>query len=148
MYALHPATVHFPIGLLLASSLFTLIATRRQDGTWGTSAYHCLLVGWIAGVAALLTGTIEAYRHLTGPETARSTTLINWVNLHGFSAVAAMLVYGNALLQHRRHRNILNDPLRRSGYVRLHMIGALLIIIGGWVGGYLVYQLGLGVAPA
>ena len=55
MYALHPFTVHFPIALLLASTLFTLIALRRAGG-WEQSGYHCLIVGWLAGVVALLTG--------------------------------------------------------------------------------------------
>jgi hypothetical protein len=59
--------------------------------------------------------------------------------------ITALVVYGQALLQCRRHQAILTDVERRSGYLRLHLIGAALLPGGGWLGGYLVYQLGLGV---
>jgi uncharacterized membrane protein len=145
MYALHPVTVHFPIGLLLVSSLFTFLALRRPAGGWDTSAYHCLLVGWLAGVIAVLSGTWDAVRQLTGPDAIRDNTLLTWVNLHAFSNIASLVVYGQALLQRRRHPALLTDAERRGGYLRLHLIGALLMLVGGWLGGYLVYQFGLGV---
>lgn len=145
MYTLHPVTVHFPIALLLVSSFFTVLALRRPAGGWELSAYHCLLVGWLAGGIAVLTGTWDAVRQLTGPDAIRDNMLITWVNLHAFSNIAALAVYGQALLQRRRRPDLLNDQERRKGYLRLHVIGAALLLIGGWLGGYLVYQLGLGV---
>lgn len=145
MYALHPFTVHFPIALLLVSSLFTVLALRRPAGGWANSAYHCLLVGWFAGLIAVLSGTWDAVRQLTGPDAVRDNVVITWVNLHAFSTIAALVVYGQALLQRRRHPDVLIDPERRSGYLRLHGIGVLLLLGGGWLGGYLVYQLGLGI---
>ncbi len=145
MYAIHPVTVHFPIALLLVSSLFTLLALRRPAGGWETSAYHCLLVGWLAGVVAVLSGTWDAVRQLTGPDAIRDNTLITWVNIHAFSNLASLAVYGQALLQRRRNPALLADPTARAGYLRLHLIGAVLLLGGGWIGGYLVYQLGLGV---
>jgi uncharacterized membrane protein len=144
MYAIHPATVHFPIALLLVSSLFTLIALRRAGG-WETSAYHCLLVGWLAGVVAVLTGVWDAVRQLTGPDAIRDNTLITFVNIHAASNIAALVVYGQALLRRRRAPAILADAAARPGYLRLHLFGALLLLVGGWLGGYLVYRLGLGV---
>lgn len=144
MYALHPFTVHFPLALLLASGLFTLIALRRAGGGWETSAFHCLLVGWLGGVVALLTGTLDAVRQLVGPDVARDNTLISWVNAHAFSSLAALVVYGQALLRRRRNQAILADPEARRGYLRLHALGAALLLLGGWLGGHLVYGLGLG----
>ncbi|MFV9506838.1 MAG: DUF2231 domain-containing protein [Oscillochloridaceae bacterium umkhey_bin13] len=145
MYALHPVTVHFPLGLLLASSLFSVLATRPGREGWAISAYHCLLVGWIASIVALLTGTADAVRLLTGPDAPRDPTLANWVNAHAFSNLAAVAVYGQALLRLRRQPNLLTDPTARRGYLQLHAIAAALLVLGGWLGGYLVYQLGVGV---
>jgi uncharacterized membrane protein len=146
MYALHPVTVHFPLALLLVSGLFTLLALRR-GGAWGTSAYHCLLIGWFAAVVALLTGTFEALRQLIGPDAPRDNALIGWVNAHAITNLAATVIYGQALLRHRRRPTILDDPAARRGYLRLHVAGATLLLLGGWLGGQLVYTLGLGVQP-
>jgi uncharacterized membrane protein len=145
MYAMHPVTVHFPIALLLVSSAFTLLALRRPTGGWEMSAYHCLLVGWLAGIVAVLSGTWDAVRQLTGPDAVRDNTVITLVNLHAFSNIAALVVYGQALLRRRRNPALLADEAARRGYLQLHFIGALLLIVGGWLGGYLVYQFGLGV---
>ncbi|MGB9634688.1 MAG: DUF2231 domain-containing protein [Chloroflexaceae bacterium] len=142
MSALHPFTVHFPIALLLVSGLFTLIALRRGESAWETSAYHCLLVGWVAGVVAALSGVFDAARQLIGPEAPRA--LAGWVNAHAFVNLAALIVYGQALLR-RRRADLLADATARRGYLRLHAIGALLLVVGGWLGGQLVYRFGLGV---
>lgn len=145
MYALHPFTVHFPIALLLVSSVFTVLALRTPAGGWAQSAYHCLIFGWFAGIIAVLSGTWDAIRQLTGPDAIRDNLLTNLVNLHAISTIAALLVYGRALLLLRRNPAVLDDVQMRRSYVRLHIIGAALLLIGGWLGGYLVYQFGLGV---
>lgn len=144
MYALHPLTVHFPIGLLLASTLFTLVALRREGG-WERSGYHCLIFGWIAGVVALLTGLPDAVGQLTGPDAARNSGLVGWVNAHAFINLGAVVIYGQALLRRRRNPAILADAEARRGYLTLHALGALLLIVGGWIGGHMVYVLKLGI---
>lgn len=147
MYAIHPLSVHFPLGLLLASGLFTLLYLRRGERAWETSAYHCLLVGWLAGVVALATGTVDALRQLVGPEAPRDNALIGWVNAHAIANLAATTVYGQALLRRRRRPAILEDADARRGYLRLHALGAALLLAGGWIGGELVYVFGMGLRP-
>ncbi|NNJ11306.1 DUF2231 domain-containing protein [Chloroflexales bacterium ZM16-3] len=144
MYAIHPSTVHFPLALLLVSGLFTLIYLRRGERAWETSAYHCLIIGWLAGVVALASGTIDALRQLVGPDVPRDNALIGWVNAHAFLNVAVVVIYGQALLLRRRRPGILDDAEARRGYLQRHALGALLLVVGGWIGGHLVYTLGLG----
>lgn len=145
MYPLHAFTVHFPIALLLVSGLFTLLAVRRNDAAWESSAYHCLVVGWLAALIALLTGLADIARQLAGVENAAIAAAIGWVNAHAFVNVAAVVVYGQALLRRRRNPAILADAAARRSYLGLHTIGAVLILVGGWLGGHLVYALGIGV---
>lgn len=140
MYPVHAFTVHFPIALLLVSGLFTALALRRGGEGWGQSAYHCLIVGWLASVVALITGVADIARQLADVGGA-----IGWVNAHAFVNVAAVLVYGQALLRRRRNPAILDDADGRRGYLGLHGLGAALIIVGGWLGGHLVYALGIGI---
>lgn len=144
MYALHPFSVHFPIALLLVSSLFTVLAVRSAHGSWDSSAYHCLVVGWLAGVVAVLTGLLDAGRQLVGPDVPRDNELIGWVNAHAFVNIAALVVYGQALLRRKRNPAVLAAGRARRDYLWLHAVGVVLIVVGGWLGGHLVYVLGLG----
>lgn len=152
---LHPATVHFPIALLLVSVLLTLLYLRQGERSEGersegersldTSAYHCLLIGWFGAVLAVLTGSVDAWRQVYGVDTPRDPALLNRVNIHAALGIATVWVFGMALLRRRRNPYILDDPQQRRGYVRLLLFGALLVIGGGWLGGQLVYSFGLGV---
>ena len=146
IYPFHPFTVHFPIALLLVSGLFTWLFLRSRTPSWETSAYHCLLVGWLSSVVAILTGLTEAALRLTGPEAGRAPDLVQWVNAHAAFSILATIVYGQALLLRRRQPAWANEPRQRRLYLRFHIIGAGLLVIGGWLGARLTYWLGLGVA--
>ena len=141
---LHPFTVHFPIALLLMSGLFTFIHLRRNLPQLETSAYHCLIAGWIGAAVAVVSGVIDAVRQFVGPEAARDPAVLVWVNGHAALGIATLIVYGNLLLQRRRNPNLLANPATRRRYLTNHIIGAILLLLSGWLGGHLVYQLGLG----
>jgi uncharacterized membrane protein len=70
--------------------------------------------------------------------------LLNWVNAHAAAGLAIVGVYGRVLLLRRRQPGILADARARRGYLRLLVVGVLLVLLNGWLGGYLVYTLGLG----
>ncbi len=53
--SLHPAAVHLPIGLLLASGLFALFSLRGNF-VMSDCAYYCLWLGTIGAIAACLSG--------------------------------------------------------------------------------------------
>jgi uncharacterized membrane protein len=144
MYPVHPFTVHIPVGLLLAHGLFTLLYLRGKGGAFATSAYHCLVVGWIGALLACLSGAWDAWQQVYGPDAARDTTLLNLVNAHAIAGIAIVIIYGQVLLLRRRQPDILDDPQQRGGYLRLVVVGVLLVLLNGWIGGQLVYSYGLG----
>jgi uncharacterized membrane protein len=146
MYSIHPFTVHFPVALLLANGLFTWLYLRGQGKAFETSAYHCLLVGWLGAVVAVLTGAWDAWRQVYGPQTPNDPVLLNWVNVHAAVGIALVVVYGQALLRCRRDPRVLDNPRTRKGYLRLIIIGLVLVLVDGWIGARLVYGFGLGVA--
>lgn len=133
---LHPFVVHFPIALLLVHGLFSMLALRYQSPALETSAYHCLIAGWFGGLAALATGALAALPYLA------TATAIQWLNGHALAGTAAVIVYGQVLLRRRRNPAILQDAQARRGYLLLSACGATLVLIGGWLGGY-VSRLGL-----
>ncbi|NJK79930.1 MAG: DUF2231 domain-containing protein [Chloroflexaceae bacterium] len=145
MPPLHPATVHFPIGLLLANALLTVLYLRSGNRSLEISAYHCLVLGWFGAVVATLAGSIDAWRQVYSDPSIRNTALINWVNGHAASGLSTVWIYGMALLRRRRNQNILDDPQQRGGYLRLLALGVVAVVVGGWLGGQLVYTFGLGV---
>jgi uncharacterized membrane protein len=53
--SLHPAAVHLPIGLLLASGFFAFLSLRGNY-VMGDCAYYCLWLGAFGAVAACLSG--------------------------------------------------------------------------------------------
>lgn len=154
---LHPATVHFPIALLLAASATGLLyifwrprADLRIVTWWG------VIAGWLAAVAALFSG-VFAQRNL--PPDAPFRSVLNW---HISAGVATLIVYGVVLYLRwlhqserarqqreksgRNYADILDDPQRRSVIVLLLIAGAVCVLLSGWNGGQLVYVWGVNVA--
>lgn len=136
---LHPFVVHFPIALLLLNLALTLVYLRRSDPFLERSAYGALVIGWWGTLIATLTGTLDLALHWPlRPE------VVAWLNAHAALGIALLVVYGQALLRRRRDPRILHSS-RRNAYLGLLVLGAMLLLADGWVGGHLVYGLGLGV---
>ncbi len=144
MYALHPATVHIPIGLLLASTLFTFIALRTGRMQWEQSSWHCLIFGLIGAALAIVSGLIDAARQLASPQIAPDDPVILWVNGHAAASLAATLCYGRVWLMRRRQHAILNDVAQRNAYLGWHIAGVIFLVLSGWLGGRLVFGFDLG----
>lgn len=136
---LHPFATHFPIALLLLNLALTLVFLRRADPFLERSAYGALVIGWWGLFAAILTGTLDLA--LSWP--LRAETVV-WINAHAALGIALLIIYGQALLRRRRDPAVLQGP-QRAAYLRLLVLGALLVLVTGWVGGHLVYGLGFGV---
>jgi len=137
-------TVHLPIGLLIGNAVMTALYLWRGDRTLETAAYHCLWLGWLLLLPAVASGTLDAARQLTDPARSRDDALI-WVNAHALAGLAVMTVYWQAWQARRRNPALLDDAQRRRGYLVRLGIGVALLILTGWIGGYLVYTLRMGV---
>lgn len=144
MSTLHPAMVHLPIGLLIGNMLLTLLYLWRGDRTVESAAYHCLWLGLLLMLPAVATGAYEAARHLVLAAAPR-TDALGWINAHALVAIAALVVYWQAWQARRRAPGLLDDRQRRRGYLAWLGAGVALLVIGGWLGGHLVYGLGVGV---
>ncbi|HEU5013265.1 MAG TPA: DUF2231 domain-containing protein [Roseiflexaceae bacterium] len=143
MYALHPLTVHLPIGLLIGNALLTALYLRRGDPALETSAYHCLWLGLLLTLPAVLTGTYAAVWHLTS--SAAGNSALGWINAHALVGIALVVVYWQAWQQRRRHPAVLADVHKRRGYLVRLGLGVALLVLDGWIGGHMVYALGVGV---
>ncbi len=136
---LHPLVIHFPIALLLVNFGLTLAYLRRRDPFLERSAYGALVIGWWGAFAAVLTGTLDVARVWPLPDEA-----VGWLNAHLVLGLLLLFVSGRALLMRRRDPYILEGSRCRS-YLTLICLNAFLVVVGGWIGGRLVYSYGLGV---
>ncbi|HAJ38758.1 MAG TPA: hypothetical protein DCL15_24085 [Chloroflexi bacterium] len=153
---LHPATVHFPIALLLLGSLLTCVhLLRRPRLDLKPTIWLLLGLGWGSGAIAVLTGLL-AQANL--PPDAPYRTVLNF---HIGAGLAVLLVYGFLLYRGWLYRSaraqkarqtrgvattdLLDDPGARVWIAGIVLLGALLLVATGWYGGQLVYAFGVNV---
>jgi uncharacterized membrane protein len=138
MNPIHPMLVHLPIGALLTATLLTIFAWRRADMLLARAVPAVLVIGLLGALPAIASGLYDAWRQLTGPEIARSDPRLLISNLHALATLASCAVYWRVWLQQRRR------PEEPAAVLRGHLAAAGLLIIGGWLGGRLVYEFGMG----
>ena len=137
---LHPRLVHFPVALLLVGSAMALayiIGWRRP--ALPALAWSMLLIGWVAIFPAVLTGLADQN------QAAQDPPIVAILNPHiavGFGLIA---VYGVLLYERLRDAKALDDRRRRIVILVLLVVGMALVAVEGWLGGKLVYDLGVGV---
>jgi uncharacterized membrane protein len=146
---LHPAVVHFPIGLLITGSfvaLLYLFGWRRYYAA--QSAWLMLLIGWFGGILAILTGLL-AQREL--PPLAPYRDILDW---HTGSGIALAAIYGFLLYRRWlwRQRRKATDPVdlldhagARWWLAFVLLLGVGLVVLSGFLGGVLVYGYGVNV---
>lgn len=149
LVTLHPATVHFPIALLLVGSIAGLLYLWwRQRPEFSVLTWWLLMLGWIGTGVAAFTGLL-AQGNL--PPQAPYTSILNG---HITSGLALLVVYGAIFYRVWLHRNrrrataptdLLDVRTARLWLTLLLLLGMALVIIGGWLGGQLVYTWGVNV---
>jgi len=140
---LHPATVHVPIGALVAGVCFVFWAHHRQLPELERSAYWLLPFAWLTMIPSLITGTIDAVNHINDPATPPEA--LTWINLHAVSAIALFVLVWRGWQLRRRIRETpaWGAPAYR-GYLVNYLLILVLVSLSGWSGGHMVYTLHLG----
>ncbi|MFT7462879.1 MAG: putative membrane protein [Pseudohongiellaceae bacterium] len=129
---LHPALVHFPIGLLVLAAVLDLTAALFGRKTRSPAARACLLWGTLGAAAAAGSGWI--YADLEPPSRLLEETLRNhrWVGIAALSTAAlSWLLY---LMSRGGERS---GPRRLSRVVLFACL--VLVSLGGHLGGDMVY---------
>jgi len=141
MYPFHPRLVHFPIALTLAGIAFVAVglAARRSGEQWLWAGRWLLLLGWLSTLVAGIAGVVDQSRAADLPQ-VRDT-----INQHITVGVAILVVLGGALYWPFKNKQLLAVASGRRAYLVLLLVAALLILLDGWLGGKLVYELGVGV---
>jgi len=133
-HPVHPMLVVLPLGLLVTSPGLDVVHVATQEGRWAEMAFWTLVIGVAGGVVAAVFGVVD---WLGVPRGTRAWS----VGLYHGSANALVLALfaGSAVLRWPAPEA---PPVLA---VVLSFTALVLAAIAGWLGGELVYRLGVGV---
>jgi uncharacterized membrane protein len=134
-HPVHPILVPFPLGLLTTSVIFDIIHLLTGGARWAEISFWMIAVGVIGGLLAAVFGMID---WLAIPPGTRAKAIGLW---HGLSNVGMVALFAASWLARAPAPG---DP----GVVPivLSFLGVGLASLGGFLGGELVFRMGIGVA--
>lgn len=135
-HPVHPMLIVFPIGLLATSLIFDILYLVTGNTLLAAVSYYMIAGGIIGGLLAAIFGFID-WLGLPGSR-ARSIGL--W---HGLGNVVIVVLYLVSWFLRRLDPNFIPGGLA----LILSFAGIGLALLTAWIGGELVYRLGVGVDP-
>ena len=134
-HPLHPALVHFPIACWSLATAADMASLWFGEPAWRLAGV-LLVLGTLIALAAMATGFIELMK--VGAEHPASRDL----NRHVLLMLTAGCLYATSLVL-RLQGTALTQP--DTVDLGLSVAGFLVLGVGGWFGGKLVYGHGVGV---
>lgn len=130
-HPLHPATVHFPLGLLVGATAVDVLGWL-WPAIDGDAARLMLILGLVAAAPTVATGFLDFLAIAREPAVERTAVY------HLLSVSVALAFYGASLW--------LRQAAASGAIARWTSLGGALALLGaGWFGGQLVYRHGEGV---
>jgi len=134
-HPIHPAIVHFPVALLLSASAADLAWLAGFTGDVHIGSV--LMAGGLAmGLVAMGAGLLD----FTKLDPAVVPHAIRHMGVMGIAWL------GYAIALYLRRDALSGGTELGSASVALSLLSALLLSVGGWLGGRLVYTFGAGVS--
>lgn len=132
-HPIHPMLVTIPIGLFVFSFIADLAAFGNLSDAWPTVAFYCIGGGLVGALVAAIFGTIDllSLTESRAKNIGIAHMATNLVVVAMFAISFAMRSYGH--------------PVEGWPFF-LSFIGLVLLLASGWLGGHLVYILGVAVS--
>jgi len=136
-HPVHPMLVVFPIGLLATSVIFDIIFLATANPVLAAVSFYMIAAGAVGGLLAAIFGFID---WLALPNGSRARNIGLWHGLGNFTIVVLFVI--SWLIRGAAPKFV------PSGLALiLSFAGLGLALITAWIGGELVYRLGVGVDP-
>lgn len=135
-HPVHPMLVHFPTALFTVSFLFDLIGTWYSNDSLFAASFYCIGAGLAGGFFAALFGLID-YLALTERE-----PLFRKASRHALLQFTVLLLFGVIFGVRFEQASEFYAP---GSTVAVSGIGVILMLIGNYLGGDLVFRDGVGV---
>lgn len=136
-HPLHPALVHFPIGLFLLSLVLDILSfVQAESNDLFRASFYAMAIGIGAGILAGISGLADR-ADVRSDHPARKI-----VNLHMVLNLSALGLFAINLWLRGQQLELTRTPLLP---LLLSLAGAGMILFSGYLGGTLVYDDGIGV---
>src|SRR5512138_2442202 len=136
-HPVHPMLIVFPIGLLATSLIMDILYLITRNTLLTTASYYMIAAGVVGGLLAAIFGFID---WLGLPGDSRAKRIGGWHGLGNFTIVVLFLISWFL-----RRGNVSFIP--GTAAFLLSILGIGLALITAWIGGELVYRLGVAVDP-
>ena len=133
-HPIHTMLIVFPLGLLATAVAFDIAGLAAKDAAWFQISFWMIAAGIIGGLLAAVFGLAD---WLAIPSGTRAQRIGLW---HGVGNVVVVLLFVVSWF--------LRTPVPQSPPVLalvLSFIAVALALVTGWLGGELVFRLGIGV---
>ena len=134
-HPIHPMLIVIPLGLLAMGLVFDLAYVVSGDETFADVAFWDVSVGIVGGLAAALFGFIDWW---SIPKETRARRIGLY---HGVGNLVIVLLFAVSWFLRLPDHSYLPNPLP----FLLALIGAGMALATAWLGGELVYRLGVAV---
>jgi uncharacterized membrane protein len=134
-HPLHPMLVVYPLGLLSTAVILDLIFMGNENRALSIASYWMITAGLIGGLLAAVVGLFE---WLAIPNNSRARGVGMW---HGLGNLVVVLLFAGSWWL----RTGVEDNVPSTTAFILSLLGFALALVTGWLGGELVYRLGVGV---
>jgi uncharacterized membrane protein len=136
-HPVHPMLIVFPLGLLATAVIFDILYLIFGNRLLPTASYYMIAAGILGGLLAAIFGFID---WLALPNGSRAKNIGLW---HGIGNVVIVGLFAVSWLLRGNNVDFIPDGLA----LILSFAGTALALITAWIGGELVYRLGVGVDP-
>ena len=136
-HPVHPMLIVFPLGLLATAVIFDILFLIFNNRLLPTASYYMIAAGVLGGLLAAIFGFID---WLALPNGSRAKTIGLW---HGLGNVVIVGLFSISWFLRGGNADFVPD----STALTPSFAGVLLALFTGWIGGELVYRLGVGVDP-
>ena len=136
-HPVHPMLIVYPLGLLSMAVIFDILYLIFNNRFLPTASYYMIAAGVLGGLLAAIFGFID---WLALPNGSRAKSIGLW---HGLGNVLIAGLF--AVSWFLRSDNV--DFIPDGSSLIFSFAGAALALVTAWIGGELVYRLGVGVDP-
>ena len=136
-HPVHPMLIVFPLGLLATSVVFDVLHSIFRRPVLAIVSFYMIVSGVVGGLFAAIFGLMD---WLALPRNSRAKRIGAW---HGVGNLVIVVLYAISAWLRGRNTNFMPDRWAKL----LSLTGSGLALITAWIGGELVYRLGVGVDP-
>ncbi len=136
-HPVHPMLIVFPVGLLATSLLFDILYFITRNTHFTIASFYMIAAGVIGGLLAAIFGFID---WLGLPVDSRAKRIGGWHGIGNFTIVVLFIISWFLRIGGVDH-------IPSALALILSIIGIGMALVTAWIGGEMIYRLGVAVDP-